>query len=264
MSKKAKVGLSLSGGALRGLAHIGVLEVLQENGIDIDMIAGTSMGAVIGAVYASGMRLSLMRGFCEKITMSESRKLFDFSINRKGMLKGKRVEELIYTLIGGKNIEEFNIPYVAASCCIEDAKPIYYTEGSAVEAIRASIAIPGIFEPVIKDGKTYVDGGVLERSPVKILRDMGADYIICSDVNYRGGENETPKNVLSIMLTVYDMMEWQAMSQRVTGADVSIISDTKGMSPMSFTHAKECMDIGRESALKQIDDIKMALAILSK
>jgi NTE family protein len=264
MKEKAKIGLSLSGGAMRGLAHIGVLEVLEENSIPIDMIAGTSMGSVVGAIYASGMRLSLMRGFCEKITLAESRKFFDLSIPKMGMIRGERIQRLLYTLTGGKNIEDFNIPYVAAACCIEDASTVYYTKGSAVEAMRASIAIPGVFDPVVKEGKTYVDGGVLERSPVQILKDMGADYIICSDVNYRGGANKTPKNLFSMLFTVYDMMEWQAMSQRVSSADISIISDTRDISPATFTQAKKCMDIGRDSALEHVDEIKMALAILDK
>jgi len=263
MKKKAKVGLSLSGGAMRGLAHIGVLEVLLENGIEVDMIAGTSMGAVIGGIFATGMDIYMMRRFCENITALESSRLYDLAIPRLGMVRGKKIVELLYTLTGGKNIEDLNIPYVAAACCVEDAKPVYFTEGSLVDAMRASIAIPGVFEPVVIGGKTLVDGGVLERSPVNILKDMGADYIICSDVNYRGGENPTPKNMFSMLLTVYELMEWQAMSQRVTGADISIISDTKGMSPASFAHAEKCMDIGRESALEKIDDIKMALAVLN-
>ncbi len=262
MKQKIKVGLSLSGGAMRGLAHIGVMEVLLENGIEIDMIAGTSMGSVIGGVYASGMDIYMMHKFCENITAVESRKLYDLAIPRLGMVKGNRIEEFIHTLTGGKKIEELNIPYVAAACCVEDAKSVYFTEGNLVEAIRASIAIPGVFEPVVKDGKTLVDGGVLERSPVNILRDMGADYIICSDVNYRGGENPTPKNMFSMLFTVYGLMEWQAMSQRVNGADISIMSDTKGINPASFVHAKKSIEIGRKSAEEKIDEIKTALAIL--
>lgn len=258
MRKKAKIGLSLSGGAMRGLAHIGVLEVLRENKIPIHMVAGTSMGSVVGGLYASGMRLSLMRGFCEKITAGESRKFFDISIpiHKMGIMRGKRIEQLLYTLTGGKNIEDFNIPYVAAACCIEDARTVYFNKGPAVKAMRASIAIPGIFEPVKINGKTYVDGGVLERSPIQILKDMGADYIICSDVNYRGGVNDTPKNMFSMLFTVYDMMEWQAMSKRVSGANVSIISDVRDINPASFVNAKKCIDIGRDSALQKIDTIK--------
>ena len=259
---KPKIGLSLSGGAMRGLAHIGVIEVLLENGIDIDMVAGTSMGSVIGGLYASGMDVNMMRRFCENITAMESSRLYDLAIPRLGMVRGKKIMELINTLTGGKNIEDLNIPYVAAACCVEEAKPVYFTEGPLVDAIRASISIPGVFEPVVKDGKTLVDGGVLERSPVNILREMGADYIICSDVNYRGGENPTPKNMFSMLFTVYELMEWQAMTHRVTGADISIMSDTKGINPATFTHAKKCMDIGRAAAEKDIDEIKTSIAYI--
>jgi NTE family protein len=241
-----------------------VIEVLLENGIEIDMVAGTSMGSVIGGIYASGTDIYMMRKFCENITTLEGSRLYDLAIPRLGMVRGKKIEELIFTFTGNRNIEDLEIPYVAAACCVEDAKPVYFTEGSVVDAIRASISIPGVFEPVVRDGKTLVDGGVLERSPVNILRDMGADYIICSDVNYRGGENPKPKNMFSMLFTVYEMMEWQAMSQRVVDADISIISDTKGINPASFAHAKKCMDIGRASAEDKIDEIKTALTILNK
>jgi NTE family protein len=223
------------------------------------MIAGTSMGSIIGGLYASGMEVKMMRRFCENIHPIEASRLYDLSIPRRGMMRGKKITELINTLSGGKNIEDLNIPYVAAACCVEDSKTVYFKEGKLVDAIRASISIPGIFEPVVIDDKTYVDGGVLERSPVNILREMGADYIICSDVNYRGGENPSPKNMFSMLFTVYEMMEWQAMHGRVNGADISIISDTKGINPAGFMHAKKCMDLGREAALLQIDEIKSAL-----
>ena len=263
MGKKAKVGLSLSGGAMRGLAHIGVIEVLLENGIDIDMIAGTSMGSVIGGIYASGMDIGMMRKFSENITALESSRLYDLTIPRMGMVRGKKIEELVATFIGKKNIEDLNIPYVAAACCVEDAKPVYFTQGKVIDAIRASISIPGVFEPVItKEGKTLVDGGVLERSPVNILREMGADYIICSDVNYRGGCNPTPKNMFSMLFTVYEMMEWQAMSRRVVDADITIMSDTKGINPASFIHAKKCMNIGHDAAQVKLGEIKAAIAAL--
>lgn len=263
MGKKAKVGLSLSGGAMRGLAHIGVIEVLLENGIDIDMIAGTSMGSVIGGIYASGMNIGMMRKFSENITALESSRLYDLTIPRMGMVRGKKIEELVATFIGKKNIEDLNIPYVAAACCVEDAKPVYFTQGKVIDAIRASISIPGVFEPVItKEGKTLVDGGVLERSPVNILREMGADYIICSDVNYRGGCNPTPKNMFSMLFTVYEMMEWQAMSRRVVDADITIMSDTKGINPASFIHAKKCMNIGHDAAQAKLGEIKAAIAAL--
>ncbi len=263
MKDRPKIGLSLSGGALRGLAHIGVIEVLLENGIDIDMVAGTSMGSIIGGLYACGMDVTFMRRFCENINPIEASRLYDLSIPRRGMMRGKKIVELINTLTGGRNIEDLEIPYVAAACCLEDSKTVYFREGKLTDAIRASISIPGIFEPVYIDGKTYVDGGVLERSPVNILRDMGADYIICSDVNYRGGENPSPKNMFSTLFTVYEMMEWQAMRNRVTGADISIISDTKGINPAAFTHAKKCMDTGRKAASCHVDEIKTSIAILN-
>ena len=262
MKSKIKIGLALSGGAMRGLAHIGVIEILEEHKIPIHMIAGTSMGSVVGGIYSAGMPIKLMRSFCEQVTYLEERKYIDVTVPRIGLIKGKRLETLIYTLSGGKSIEELNIPYTAVACCVEDSSVVYFDKGNLVQAIRASIAIPGIFEPVTLDGKTLVDGGVLERLPVNVLIEKGCDYVIAVDVGFRGGKNDTPKNIFDVLFSVYDMLEWQAMKEHVEAADVTIHPDVRHVNPATFTQAKECMDIGREAAESKIEDIKMQLSMM--
>lgn len=262
MKSDVKIGLALSGGAMRGLAHIGVLEVLDENEIPIDIIAGTSMGSFVGAVYSAGMKPSFMRAFAESITLSDERKYIDISVPKLGMIKGVKIEKLIYTLTGGKSIEQLDIPYVAVASCIEDNDVKYFDRGDLTLAIRSSIAVPGIFEPVTIDGKTYVDGGVLERVPVTILKKMGADYIISVDVNPRGGLNKTPKSMFDLMLTVYSMMEWQAMEKHTTDEDISINPKVRHINPANFRQAKECIDLGHKAALECIDEIKLQLSMM--
>lgn len=262
MKNNIKIGLALSGGALRGLAHIGALEVLAEHKIPIDMIAGTSMGSVVGGLYASGHTPHFMRKIAESITALEERKYIDITIPRIGMIKGKKIEQLIYTLTGGADIENLNIPFKAIACCIEDNSIVEFTQGSLTSAIRCSIAIPGIFEPVFYDGKTYVDGGVLDRVPVDEVRNMGADYVIAIDVNSRGGTNPTPRTIFDVLFTVFEMMEWQAMKQRASDADANILPKVRHISPTSFKQSKECIDLGREATLLVLDKIKQDLSTM--
>lgn len=262
MKNDVKVGLALSGGALRGLAHIGALEVLDEHKIPIHMIAGTSMGSLVGALYAAEVTPKFMREYAESVTPMDERRYIDITIPRMGMIRGKKIEQLIFSLCGGRKIEDLPIPYRAVACCIEDNNIVAFSKGSLSTAIHASIAIPGIFEPVTFEGKTYVDGGVLERVPVSVARKMGAEYIIAVDVNSRGGTNPTPKSIFELLFTVYEMMEWQAMEKRTSDADITALPNVKHLNPVSFKHAKECIDIGREAMLAIIDDIKQDLSMM--
>ncbi len=260
MENKIKVGLALSGGALRGLAHVGAMEVLTENGIPIDMIAGTSMGSVVGGLYAAGLTPEYMRKIAESITVFEERKYIDITIPRMGMIKGKKIENVLYTLTGGAKIQDLKIPFKAIACCIEDNSIVEFTKGSLTHAIRCSIAIPGVFEPVFYKGKTYVDGGVLDRVPVDEVRQMGADYVISVDVNSHGGQNATPKSIFNVLMTVFEMMEWQAMKKNADDADADILPKVRHINPASFKQAKECMDLGREAALLSVEQIKQDLS----
>lgn len=262
MKNDIKIGLALSGGALRGLAHIGALEVFDEHNIPIHMIAGTSMGSLIAALYAAGRSPKFMRSYAESISPLEERRYIDVTIPKMGMIRGKKIEQLIYTLCGGRKIEDLNIPYRAVACCVEDNDIVAFDKGDLTMAIRSSIAIPGIFEPVTFEGKTYVDGGVLERVPVTVTKKMGADYIIAVDVNARGGINTTPKSIFDLLFTVYEMMEWQAMELRSSDADITVLPKVKHVNPASFKQAKECIDLGREAALEKIDKIKQDLSTM--
>ena len=262
MDNKVKVGLALSGGALRGLAHIGALEVLTEENIPIDMVAGTSMGSVVGGLFATGMTPKYMRKIAESITLLEERKYIDITIPRMGMIKGKKIENVIYTLCGGANIENLKLPFKAIACCIEDNSIVEFTKGSLTSAIRCSIAIPGVFEPVVYKGKTYVDGGVLDRVPVDEVRSMGADYVISVDVNSHGGPNATPKSIFDVLMTVFEMMEWQAMKKNADDADADILPKVRHINPASFRQSKECIALGREAALLSIDKIKQDLSAM--
>lgn len=255
MSEYPQVGLALGGGAARGLAHIGVLKALQENRVPVDMISGCSMGAVVGSIYANGCDLSYLEGISLQLSTMDSRKLYDIGVPRRGFIKGNRVISIIYTLLGDKVFDELDIPFCCIATCLEDAKLVTFRQGKVLDAVRASISVPGIFEPVIIDDKLYVDGGVMDRVPVDAVRAMGADFIIAVDVGYQGTPRTRPKNLLEVLYYSYEMMEWQANCRAVNTADILISPDTIQINPAVMTQAEECIQLGYDATLARIPDI---------
>ena len=201
---KPKVALVLGSGAARGLAHIGVLKVLEEKKIPISMVAGTSMGALIAGAYAAGLGAKQMEEIaCETNWLRVAKLFFPRRLQREGLLDGRRIEEFLIALIGEQKIEELKIPFAAVATDIWTGEEIVLKSGSLVKAIRASISFPFVFAPVQIDGRFLVDGGVVNPVPVNVAKDMGADFIIAvrstpaCDRQIRqmnSGEMVTPKN----------------------------------------------------------------------
>lgn len=181
-SRTKKVGLALGSGSARGLAHIGVLKVLDREGIPIDFIAGTSAGALIGAIYAAGISPFEI----EEITLNIDRKktisLFTPTISNSGLLDGSRIEKFIESILGRQNIGSLKIPFAAVATDLQSGEEIIITEGSLITAIRASMSIPGIFTPVEHNGRLLVDGGLVNPVPVSTTIGMGADIVIAVNV----------------------------------------------------------------------------------
>jgi len=264
MSEGIKIGLALGSGASRGFAHIGILHVFEQYGIPIHMISGSSMGAVVGGMYAAGMPSRYLERIACNIDKGTERRYLDVDLlGRKGILRGDRIEKMIRTFVGNRRIEELQIPFVASACCLEDNQIRYFKKGNLSKAIRASFSIPGIFSPVEIEGKTYVDAGMLERVPVEILKLMGADFIIGVDVGYRGGPAEKPTGMLDLLYRYYDIVEWQAVQQKnMHEANCLIAVDTNGIRPEAMYQATECIERGRNAAEAIIDDLVIQLRAL--
>lgn len=259
VSGNIKVGLALGAGTSRGLAHIGVLEVLEEHGIPIDYIAGCSIGSIIGCMSASGATGKMIHSKAIEICSSNSGKLFDITFPSTGLIRGQQIKKLINTLTNDCDIEQLKTPFAALAACLEDGSIRIFDSGKTTDAVRASISVPGVFEPVVFEGKTYVDGGVLVRVPVEAVRNMGADFVIAVDVGYNGGFRTSPKNIVDVMIYSFELQQWEAMRGRQTGADAVIAPDTSSMNPAKFDRVEECIEVGRAAALLTIDDIQRAL-----
>jgi len=179
-----KVGLALSGGGARGLAHIGVLRILEQEGIPIDYLAGTSMGSVIAAGYAAGLGTDFMEQ--EALHMGSFRRMLpltDLSPLRRGLFEGRKVHEYLVSHLGNRTFDDLRIPLTLVAVDLNTGRAVYLNEGRVVDAVRASGALPGIFTPVERNGQLLVDGGLLDNLPVDAVRRMGADIVIAVDVS---------------------------------------------------------------------------------
>ncbi|MFA5031614.1 MAG: patatin-like phospholipase family protein [bacterium] len=177
-----KVGLVLGSGVAKGLAHIGVLKAIDKQKIPIDFIAGTSIGALIGAMYASGISGEEIEEIALNIDIKKTLALFTPTMSYSGLIDGQRVINFIESIIGRQNIEDLRIPFAAISSNIVTGEEIVITKGSLLNALRASISIPGIFTPVEYNQKLLVDGGLVNPVPVSAVLKMGADIVIAVNV----------------------------------------------------------------------------------
>jgi NTE family protein len=181
--RRPRIGLALGSGSARGLAHIGVLRALKEADITVDLVAGTSMGAVIGAVFASGKIDGLSARLCN-LDWPGIVALLDPVFPRSGLIDGQKIAEFVRAHVPSARIEDMLMPFAAVSTDITNGEQVVATAGDLTEAVRASIAVPGIVTPVRSNGRILVDGGLVNPVPVSVARAMGADLVIAVDLNH--------------------------------------------------------------------------------
>ncbi|MEQ2129641.1 patatin family protein [Caldanaerobacter subterraneus KAk] len=179
---RPRVGLILGGGAARGYAHLGILKRFEEENIPIDFIIGISMGAIIGAIYASGHNVDKLISDAKKINMLKFISLLDFKASRTGLVKGEKIEKYLRGYVK-ESFEELNIPLYIVATDIQTGKGVVFKEGDLIKAIRASISIPVFFEPVEYNGTKLVDGSIIDSEAIELAASLGADIIINCDVS---------------------------------------------------------------------------------
>jgi NTE family protein len=173
-----KIGYALGGGAARGLSHIGVLKVFDEYKISPDLIVGTSMGALVGALYASGLKAIDIEQIVLRLNWKQLVRLADITLPISGIIQGKRVISLLKSIIGDLTFSRLKYDFACVATDISNGGQVVMHDGSLIDAVRASISIPGIFTPVVLDGRYLVDGGLVNEVPVSVCRVMGAEYVI--------------------------------------------------------------------------------------
>ena len=256
-----KVGLVLSGGAALGFAHIGIIKVLQQNDIPIDIITGTSMGSLIGGAYAAGLSIEKM----EKVIETFSRKnIVDFNpfvLTDTGLLYGKKVTNLLKNLIGDKNIEDCNIKYAAIAADLYSGNKYVFKKGNMVTAIRSSISIPGIFKPVKYEQMLLIDGGACDNLPVEDARKMGADIIIAIDVCSEYLKPKKIKNPINVIVSSANVLISNFVKKQNDKGEVYIRIKQPGvtMDKFSSDEAQKSVKYGERYAKRYLPKIKEIL-----
>jgi NTE family protein len=266
---KKKIGLALGGGYARGLAHIGVLEVLEREGIPIDVIAGTSIGSVVGALYARETNATLVKKQALSLDWRRVATLIDPIFSRGGLLGGKRVIKLLQRFIGDIQFDELDIPLSCVATDLTTGEEVVLNEGSVIDAVRASISIPMIFSVVKKEGRYLVDGGLANQVPISVAKQMGADFVIAVDITptsterakylAKHKENKEP-GILQVMLQTIYLATYRNAEMSSDCADVLIHPSLAHIGPGDFHRARECILEGELAALDRISQIKRSLA----
>lgn len=215
---KPKIALALGGGAARGFAHIGVLKVLEANGIVPDMVVGTSAGAVVGALYAGGHDPASLQRIAQRLDESL---LADWTFVGAGLLKGEALQDFVNQRLRQRVIEQLPKPFAAVATDLQTGRSVVFRTGDVGLAVRASAAVPGVFQPAKFRGQTYVDGGLSSPVPVKAARDMGADIVIAVDISAQA-EGQPIDSVTNILWQTITIMGSIIADIETTKADVLI------------------------------------------
>ena len=288
--KKVRIGLALGGGAARGLAHIGVLEVLEAEGIPVDVIAGTSMGAIIGAQYAAQPESAAVRERFREYLASETFRQagFNFMVEKdagegegifyrfsktarrsffytRSMTRSSFVSEDVAArnyalLVPDMAIEKMTIPFAASTVDLVSGEEVLFTEGDLRRAIAASCALPGILPPVHMDGRLLVDGGWLNAVPVAAARRLGADLVIGVDVNPDLPPFVEPRNALDVVFRA-DMVARFALARRVLDTADLVLTPENGVSHWAdFSQVEHSIANGRREAQRHLGTLQRLLA----
>jgi len=278
-----KLGLALGGGGARGIAHLGVLIALDEAGIPVSMIAGTSMGAAMGATKAVGADLKMVRGVLEMIDLNDLLQVTDSTLREVQKIVGRsvmeyvrgspwreegatphdlaRLRELFSLLTANKRFEETRIPFAAVAADLETGERVVLQRGRIADAVTASTSVPGVFSPVAMDGRYLIDGGIIEKLPVDVVLEMGAEAILAVDTGAPlDREIETCLDAI--------LQSQRATSQYLTGLQLTRAEERLGkrllvlrpdvgwIKMFGFEHTQEAIQAGEEVVRAHLDDVR--------
>lgn len=256
-NNKSKIGLALGGGGSRGLAHIGVIKVLEKQGVPIDYIAGTSIGALVGGLYAYFRSAEKL----ERIFLIQKwQKVFSLvsASLRGGFLSHRKLERYLQTEIGKVNIQELKIPFMAITVDLLRGKEVKLAKGDLIHAMMASIAIPIVFKPVLYEKKLLVDGGLINPIPVEAIKTMGADLVIAVNLQSKYFIGRKP-DLFNYGMRALEIFEYQLSREQLKKADIVIEPAVEYIGWDRFIKPKEIIAKGEKAALAHLPEIKKLL-----
>ena len=255
-----KIGLALGGGAARGFAHIGVLQVLEEQGIKPDVIVGTSAGSVVATLYAAGKTPTELASIAMSLDESS---LSDWVFPGRSLMKGEAIAKLVRTHTAGKAIETMRLPLGIVAADLQTGQPILFRKGDAATAVRASSSVPGVFEPVKINGHEYIDGGAVSPVPARYARQMGADIVIAVDISAIP-EGQPTKGMVDILMQTFNIMGHSISQWEMQEADVVMRPKLEGIGSADFGNRRLSLLAGREAALNVLAQLKERIAAKTK
>ncbi|WP_284614392.1 patatin-like phospholipase family protein [Aquabacterium humicola] len=254
-----KIGLALGGGAARGFAHIGVIQVLEEAGIRPELVVGTSAGSLVAAMYAAGRSGAELARIA--LAMDESA-ITDWSFPGRGLIRGEALARYVREQTGGKSIEQLPLPLGIVATDLDSGEAVLFQRGDPGVAVRASSAVPAVFQPVKIGTREYVDGGLVSPVPVRFARQMGAELVIAVDISTAPDGNPTG-DMMRLLLQTFAIMGRSINRFELKEADVVLRPKLRGFSGADFTVRRQTIDAGREAALAALGPLKQRLAALA-
>nr|WP_320015568.1 cyclic nucleotide-binding and patatin-like phospholipase domain-containing protein [uncultured Desulfobacter sp.] len=261
-----RLGLALGAGGARGWAHIGVLKVLEDAGIHIDMISGTSMGALVGGIYAATASVEKLKQSTIDLFLTRAdtrRKIFDYTLPRKGLLKGKKAAQLVRTAVNNADFLDLMIPTYLVGVDILNEEEVIFETGDVTDAVRSSIAIPAVFSPFKHQGRWMVDGGLLNPVPVDVLLRKGADMVIAVSIESKPSQAKTQEKdpgIKQIISQTISIVHGKAASDFVKNANLVLYPDVGAYAWDDFHQGIALMRQGMDECLERLPDIKRMIA----
>lgn len=251
-----RIGLALGGGAARGFAHIGVIQVLEEAAIRPDLVVGTSAGSLVAALYAAG------RGGADLAVLADAMDesaFADWSFPGRGLLRGEALARFVREHTGGRTIEQMRLPLGIVATDLDSGAPILFQRGDAGIAVRASSAVPAVFQPVKIGTREYVDGGLVSPVPVRFARQMGAELVIAVDISMAPEGNATG-DAVSMLLQTFTIMSRSINGFELREADVVLRPRLAGVSGADFGARRRSIQAGREAAAAALATLRERIA----
>jgi NTE family protein len=262
IKRPPKIGLALGGGAARGFAHVGVIAALEEAGIKVDLVTGTSAGSLVGAIYASGRNAAQLEEIALKMEEAE---ITDWTLPffNRGILRGEALSNYINRQVNNKLIESLPTPLGIVATDLKSGQGVLFLQGDTGRAVRASSAVPSVFTPVKIGEREFVDGGLVAPVPVKYAKLMGAELIIAVDIS-AAPEGNAADGTVAVLLQTFAIMGKSINEYALQGADVVVRPELVGIKSGDFTAKRRAIDAGKLAMQRLIPQLKAAIEVKTK
>ena len=257
VKKPIKIGLVLGGGAARGFAHVGVIQVLEEAGIRPNLVVGTSAGSLVAAFYASGKTGRQLQQVAENM---EEAAFADWTlpIFSRGMLRGEALARYVGVQVNGRLIENMPLPLGIVATDLNSGLGVLFQRGDTATAVRASSAVPALFQPVKIGGREYVDGGLVSPVPVRYARQMGAEFVIAVDIS-SAPEGNAASDTFEILMQTFSIMSKSINTFELKDADMVVRPLLTGVGSSNFSARRQAIDAGRVAMTALLPQLRLAL-----